>query len=133
MLIFTIQICIETLYIQNVYFHTFNTYILKSKTALFVFILIIHAAAFIFSCKDGTVVTKDSYEYLQQSVNIPKYHSWYCGNFDELIQPELYSQRPPLYGFFLMMIRFFSERLFLISLLQTLISILNIYVAIKII
>jgi hypothetical protein len=106
---------------------------LKNKFLLFAVIAAVHITVFFFSFNGGTVFTRDSAEYLQQASNIQKYHSWYCGSFNETIQPELYSQRPPLYGFFITVIRLFNSRFFLISLIQSLISILNIYIAVKII
>lgn len=113
------------------YFHTFNTYILK-KTLLFL-LIVLHAAVLVYAYCSGNVYMKDSVEYMNQAYNLKHYASWYCGDFNAAVQPELYSMRPPLYGFFLMIIQFFSENVLAVSIIQSLLSIFNLYIAIKLV
>ncbi len=115
------------------YFHTFNTGILKSKSAFYFLLFALHALAFWYACTHGNIFTKDSYEYLNQAFNISQYSSWYCGNFSETQVPELYSQRPPFYGLFIMLVQIVSEKSFFLLLLQNILSLLNIYILTKII
>lgn len=61
----------------------------------------IHFLFFCLALFLGNTHIKDSWEYLQQAINIWKHGSWYCGDMNLLIDPPLYSQRPPLYGVFL--------------------------------
>lgn len=61
----------------------------------------------LFFCKIATErghnTNKDSEEYLSQAFNIRHHHTFYCGRLDgEPPYEALYSQRPPGYGFFLL-------------------------------
>ncbi len=112
------------------YFHAFNNNLLKRKSSLFpVTLVLLHLLMIVFAFSQGTIFTKDSAEYLQQATNLKEYASWYCGSFNAPIQPELYSQRPLLYGLFLMIIQLFCQKAILIIIVQSLISLANIYIA----
>ncbi|MCB9449099.1 MAG: glycosyltransferase family 39 protein [Flavobacteriales bacterium] len=61
-----------------------------------------HAATFFFGIRHGHPYygypKSDSYGYLAQAKNIRDAGSWYCGDLDSGFDPNLVSQRPPLYG-----------------------------------
>lgn len=115
------------------YFHTFNRSILKSKPAFYLIMIAAHGIALWYACVYGNIFTKDSYEYLNQAINLSGNASWYCGNFSETHVPELYSQRPPLYGIFILLVKLISEKSFLLLLFQNIISLFNIYILSEII
>jgi hypothetical protein len=111
------------------YFHAINNYILKRVAVVSALLLLIHAAFLVYAYFNGAVYTKDSYEYLNQAENIIQYGNWYCGDFHETVSEELFSQRPPLYGTLLLLIRQLNQSDFLIQLVQALLSLLNFYIA----
>jgi hypothetical protein len=74
---------------------------------------------------------KDSAEYLQQAYNISHFHSWYCGNFNNAIYPELYSQRPPLYGLLIAACSVIGNVYFILF-VQNILSLLSIYLCFRI-
>ena len=90
-------------------------------------------AFFIYGICYGSIYLKDSFEYLNQSVNLLNHGSWYSGKMDVSLVPQLYSLRPPGYGFFIMLLHLVVHSNIIISMTQTLLSIFNCYLAIRII
>ncbi len=97
------------------------------RTIFFSVLIVAHVFFFCEAISKGHVFTTDSYEYLQQAKNIRDAHSWYCGDFNSSIQPELYSQRPPGYGVFIFLIKKVNDSIWFLLFLQNLLSIFNFY------
>lgn len=93
----------------------------------------LHLGFFIYGMCCGNNYLKDSSEYIDQAGNILKYGTWYCGNMNSPILPQLFSQRPPLYGLFIMLLHFISSSNLIITFMQSLLSLFNIFIGMKII
>ncbi|MCX6163822.1 MAG: glycosyltransferase family 39 protein [Ignavibacteriae bacterium] len=73
----------------------------------------------------------DSYEYLQQALNIKNYTSLYCLDFNQPINMHFFTKRPPLYGLFILIFKTVFNSNFSVLLVQNILSFLNIIGLIK--
>lgn len=96
-------------------------------------IILLHAAFLYYGLGYGNIFLKDSAEYLNQSHNLLNHGSWYCGNMNETILPQLFSLRPPLYGFFIMLLHLIMKSNIMIMISQSVLSMINIYLACRIV
>ena len=92
-----------------------------------------HVAFFIYGNCCGNLFLKDSAEYVAQSENILNHGTWYSGNMDETVIPQMFSQRPPIYGFFILLLHFLVNNILIISIVQSLLSLFNIFIAYRIV
>lgn len=63
--------------------------------------------------------------------NIKEDFYFYCGGKEEPFNPDLLTKRPPLYPLFIMFFKFISKSDFLILFFQSLLSLINIFILIK--
>ena len=76
----------------------------------------------------GGIYTLDSPEYIHTASNLITHGISYAGNFTtDIPNPDLYSLRPPGYGFFIMMCSLFSENHYCILVIQNVLSIIVLY------
>ncbi|MBI4646985.1 MAG: hypothetical protein HY738_10445 [Bacteroidia bacterium] len=101
----------------------FVKYSLKSTRLIIILIILIHFIYFIIALLTRQVYNLDSYEYLQQAKNIVQHGSFYSYYWDADFNSDYYSLRPPVYGLFIMMIKFFWDNDFLVLFFQNIISI----------
>lgn len=66
------------------------------------FILLLHAAGFIWASYSGLYLTKDSEEYLKAGYNLLAHGIPYSGEWQEQLIPEMITRRPILYPLFLL-------------------------------
>jgi hypothetical protein len=97
-----------------------------------IFLIGLHLLFFCLALYFGNSRLKDSYEYIQQAVNLRSYGSWYCADLSKPIDYLMYSQRPPLYGAFLAITWWPFSGDFLILFLQTILSLFNCYLSLRI-
>jgi hypothetical protein len=94
----------------------------------FLSILFIHVVYFLLSIIFGGIYTLDSPEYIHTASNLITHGISYAGNFTtDIPNPDLYSLRPPGYGFFIMMCSLFSENHYCILVIQNVLSIIVLY------
>jgi 4-amino-4-deoxy-L-arabinose transferase-like glycosyltransferase len=97
----------------------------KQIIRFIVILAVIHAVYFVLSVNFKGLYMADSYEYMKQAENLKSAHSFYCGDLSKPINNDLYTRRPPLYGFFIFISNIlFNSDLFII-ILQSLISIVT--------
>lgn len=91
-------------------------------------ILFIHVFYFMLSIIFGGIYTLDSPEYIHTASNLITHGISYAGNFTtDIPNPDLYSLRPPGYGFFIMMCSLFSENHYCILVIQNVLSTIVLY------
>ena len=100
----------------------------KSKGIFWLMITGIHLFFFFYQQYYQSGHFKDSEEYIQSAQNLIQQGSFYCGDFDEPIRMDNYTKRPPVYP---SIITVFGSGTGLM-LLQTLLSLLNIYLVVRI-
>jgi len=102
---------------------------LKNKNTLFIILIIvlIHMIYFVLTLFWKNIYISDSYEYLNQAINLGKHLNWYCGNFNEQIDLDFFSRRPPVYGLFLFILKSIVKTDYFILFVQSILSIVNIY------
>jgi hypothetical protein len=87
-------------------------------------ILLIHVVYFLFALYFKQIYTLDSEEYILTAKNLLSYSTVYNGIWSKDPIPELYTLRPPLYGAFIFISRFFSTSDFLVLFFQNLLSVI---------
>ena len=90
--------------------------------------------AFLFhTLSTGHTHTQDSHEYLLQAENIFHDFTFYCGNLQEPVKDvSLYSRRPPGYGLFVLITSFFLHWTSLTLIIQSFLSVFNLYLGYRI-
>lgn len=110
--------------------------IVNKNSALFnsfLFIALIQAAFLLYAIFSHHTFTTDSFEYIQQGKNILRHGSFYCGNYEDVIKDQsLYSRRSPGYAVFLIITTLFFKINLLTLFIQSILSLLNIYVTFRI-
>ena len=81
---------------------------------------------FVLTLFSKNIYLADSSEYLNQVINMGKHLNWYCGDFNEQIDLDLFSRRPPMYGLFLFLIKSIVNSDFAVLFVQSALSIFNI-------
>ncbi len=97
----------------------------KSETVFILTLFLSHACFFIYAVFWGNIYVGDSTEYILQSVNIKDHLNWYSGVFSEPYDLDLYSRRPPMYGFFIFLIKLIYNSDYLVLFFQSCLSIIN--------
>lgn len=97
-----------------------------SDRTLMLAVIIIHTAFFVYSLFWGNIYVGDYKEYLAQAENIGNHGNWYAGDLNAEINPDLYSRRPPLYGFAIFVIKSVAHTDYAVTFVQSCLSILNI-------
>lgn len=100
--------------------------IIKSNLKVIIVLLLIHSVFFVLALYMNNIYLADSYEYLNQVENVGKHLSWYCGSFNEKINLDLFSRRPPMYGLFLFVIKSVVNSDYAVLFVQNVLSIINI-------
>ena len=95
-------------------------------------LVLVHILFFLMQVKNNNLYLRDSYEYLEMSENIREDFYFYCGETEDIFEPDLLTKRPPLYPLFITIIKFIHKSDFLIIFFQSILSIFNIFVLIKI-
>ncbi len=93
----------------------------------FLKVVIVHLLFLCGTMYFGHVLTKDSYEYLQQAKNIVQQGSVYCGNLNQPFHPEFVSRRLPGYGAFLALFQQLPMADWVVVIVQYAVSILNLF------
>lgn len=110
---------------------------LKMRGSKFLFpaaLAILQAAFFLLAGKSGNIyIQPDSGEYLFQASNMVERHSFYQGDFNKPYNPYLETRRPPLTGLFIALIKFFINSDLAICFIQSLLSIFNLLLVVKLI
>lgn len=97
-----------------------------------IILILIHLTYFVISFVNGNIYMADSYEYLQQALNIKHYSSLYCLDFNQPLNMHFFTKRPPLYGFFILLIKTFVNSDYFVLFVQNILSLLNIVGLVKI-
>lgn len=84
-----------------------------------------HLVFFIYAVRNESYLIKDSTEYLRAAENLFSGHGWYAGDLNKTYQPNLESRRPPLYPFFIGLIKTILKSDFFLLLFQNLLSLIN--------
>jgi hypothetical protein len=100
---------------------------IKTEKLFIVILLSFHAIYFIYAITLGNIYTNDSEEYLQSAYNLKTYGEVYSYLIVPERTPEYYSLRPPLYGIFILTIKYIFNSDFFVILVQ---NILNIFICI---
>ena len=106
----------------------------KDKKLLFlgIAIIIVHLFYYAIAFKNGFIYMADSYEYLQQSLNIRNYSSFYCLDFNQPLKIQFFTKRPPMYGLFILTLKSLIYSDFFVLFMQNVLSLINIYGLLKI-
>lgn len=105
---------------------------IHNKYVFILALVVVHLLFFLFALQSGHIyLTNDSQEYLNQAVNLRLNHTWYAGNMNAPLDDFFYSRRPPLTGFFIMLIKWFCNSDFAVCFVQCVLSIFNILLVIK--
>ena len=96
----------------------------KNLFILISYIFILHIIFWYFGFGNAHIYLKDSFEYLHQYENVLSGYSWYSGNIHQPFNNDLVSQRPPLYCFFILLLKSIIHSDHFILLIQCFISIL---------
>lgn len=99
----------------------------KADVRFLLIVLIAHVAWFCVALHYGIIYNGDSPEYVNEAFNIKDRSFFYSGDAAMPIQPELMTQRQPLYPFFLLLVYMFGAGNWVVLVLQNIISILNIW------
>lgn len=97
-----------------------------SDRTLMIAVILVHAGFFVYSLLWGNIYVGDYKEYIAQAENIMNHGNWYAGDLNEKINPDLYSRRPPLYGFAIFVIKSVAHTDYAVTFVQSCLSILNI-------
>jgi hypothetical protein len=89
------------------------------------FIIGIHVVYFLAACYFKGIYLVDSYGYLMQADNIKAYGTWYAEDWNAPLLIDYFSIRPPLYAWLIIGLRFVSGNVFLVLVIQNLLSIFN--------
>jgi 4-amino-4-deoxy-L-arabinose transferase-like glycosyltransferase len=106
----------------------------KSDNKIIIFwliILFVHLAYFIFAVINKNILMADSYEYLQQAYNIRNFSSFYCLDFSQPIDMHFFTKRPPLYGVFILILKYIFDSNYFVLFVQNILSVLNVFGVIK--
>ncbi|MBD3320872.1 MAG: hypothetical protein GF350_07245 [Chitinivibrionales bacterium] len=101
------------------------------SSLFWVSLFLIHCGVFIWQCKHQNLYTLDSPGYLSAAENINKYGILLAQNIQEPVDPANYTVRPPLYVIFIAIIKRFTSSHLWIILFQNILSIFNIFLALK--
>jgi hypothetical protein len=101
--------------------------IIKRDFWFLFFLIFIHSIYLTYQLKHKNIYLSDSKEYLFEADNIKTTGSFYCGDLNKPIKNELFTKRPPLYPLFLLIVKFLFKNNLAIIIIQTLLSIFNIY------
>lgn len=94
-----------------------------------VLLIFVHAVFFIIQIiVKNHAALNDSKEYLRLAKNIYNHSAFYCGELNQVIYPELYTKRPPLYSIFIVLSSFFFSSTILILFFQNVLSIISIII-----
>ncbi len=111
-----------------------NKIVLDKRDNLFLGIIIFtHLLFLLLACYFKKIYMGDSSEYIYEALNIKNLFFFYSGNPAMPIEPELMTQRQPLYPLFLSIVYVFKINNWFIIILQNVLSIYNIFYCRKII
>jgi hypothetical protein len=99
----------------------------EPKYGLLLFLVAVHALYFIAAARIQGIYLVDSFGYLQQSVNIVSYNTWYAEDWNAPLLVDYFSIRPPLYAWLIAGIQLISGDIFVLLLFQNLLSLLNLW------
>ena len=98
---------------------------MKKENALWLLIVTMHLAGFIYQLSQKHLYTSDSTGYLLETQNIRAHFLFYCNDLKEPIDFRAFTMRPPVYPLFILLCKFFWNSDFAILLAQNLLSFLN--------
>ncbi len=75
---------------------------IKSNRTALGFLIFLNFLFWYFGFTGGHIYLKDSFEYIHQAENLKSGNYWYSGDVSQPFNKDQISQRPPLYGFSLM-------------------------------
>ncbi len=111
-----------------------NKIVLDTRDKLFLGIIIFtHLFFLLLACYFKKIYMGDSSEYIYEALNIKNLFFFYSGNPAMPIEPELMTQRQPLYPLFLSYIYLFKINNWFVLIIQNVLSIFNIFYCRKII
>jgi hypothetical protein len=96
-----------------------------SSKQILLFITGIHAIYFIAACYFKGIYLVDSYGYLMQADNMRASGSWYAEDWNAPLLVDYFSIRPPLYAWMIVAFSTIWNNIFLVLMIQNLLSILN--------
>lgn len=99
----------------------------RADIRFLVALLVVHAVYFAIAVHYKRIYNGDSYEYIYMATNILDKGWFYAGNPALPVQPEYMTLRPPGYPLFLAGIYLFTLNNWVVLVIQTLISIANVY------
>jgi 4-amino-4-deoxy-L-arabinose transferase-like glycosyltransferase len=100
---------------------------LESRYGALFFLIAIHALYFIAAIQLQGIYLVDSYGYLHQAKNIAVYNTWYAEDWNAPLLVDYFSIRPPLYGWLIAVFQLITPNIFLLLLVQNVLSILNLW------
>ena len=103
----------------------------EKKYFFWLSIVLIHIFFFSLQVKNNNLYMVDSYEYLKMAENIKEDFYFYCGDKEEPFNPDLLTKRPPLYPLFILIAKFINKSDFLLIFFQSILSLLNIFILVK--
>jgi hypothetical protein len=114
-------------------------FINKNNSTFIVGLIFIHLIFFViasvqenyFTFSGNNFKLSDSYQYLIEAKNIVSHGEFYSNDLNQPINPKYYSLRPPVYPIFLSLFKYFNAPLYLVLLIQNIISIVSIYLVRK--
>lgn len=90
-------------------------------------IALVHILFFLMALSFKRIYMGDTFEYVYEAINIKDHFFFYSGNPAMPIEPEYMTQRQPAYPLFLLVIYLFSSGSWGVIVVQSLLSIVNIY------
>jgi len=103
-------------------------YILKTNKNIVITLVVVHLIFFITKIILGDFFLADSYEYYRLAENIFTDFEFYSGDLFNPIEPHGYTQRPPLYGLFIIVFTFLFKSKITLLLVQNILSIYSILI-----
>lgn len=80
----------------------------------------------------GRIYNGDSFEYIQEAINIKEHSFFYCGNLIFPVTEEYMTLRTPLYPLFLAAVYFFTVNNWVVIFIQNVVAFFNVFIARKI-
>ncbi len=102
----------------------------RSRDLIFLSVVVlVHLVFYLLAFHFKKIYNGDSFEYVQEALNIKEHFFFYCGNLALPVKCEYMTLRPPLYPLFLMAIYFFAVNSWLVLAIQNVLSVITIYYA----
>lgn len=89
-------------------------------------VILLHVFYFFLAFRYGNIYNGDSFEYIQEAVNIKDHLYFYCGNLALPFSAEYLTLRPPGYPLFIALFYCFSINNWLIIFVQNIFSVFNV-------